>query len=594
MYINHLLSCVALGCLFSSASPAHDRVEPAPSPSSVLAQLGDKFYLAQLRFDPINNGTFIGDNRLDDKLNINIDPVQRIHQRAVLQRLEWQLHLIKRKQLSAEDALTYDCLEYQLQANVGILRYPDHLLPIEHISAIPLVLANFGSGQAEQPLNTVAQYDAYLRRISRLPLWIDQALVNMRKGISLGIVQPRPIVEAMLGPLKQLTVDIGNNPYYAPIRNMPASFDNASAERLKREYSETLKQKIIPAIKKLVDFVDTQYLPASRHTDGWSAMPEGLNWYKQWIKFQTTTNLEPDVIHNLGLQEVARIQGELTKLAPKLGYAGDPKQFLAWVRTNQKFLPFKSEAEILNAYRDINTRVKTQLPNLFGRLPKAELDIRPEPELTREAASDHYSVPAEDGSRPGVFWAVINDPTAYNSSTMVSLFLHEGQPGHHFHLSLQQELNLPVFRKRTQINAYAEGWALYAETLGHEMGLYDDPVMYAGNLRLEMMRAVRLVVDTGIHAKGWTHDQAVAYMMDNTGYSEAQARNQIERYMVWPGQALGYKIGALKIQQLRERAKSELGSKFNIAAFHDAILAEGSLPLSVLEAYINRWIETQR
>jgi uncharacterized protein (DUF885 family) len=592
MYISRMLSGIVLGCLLSSVSLAQQY--SASSPSAELAQLGDKFYLAQLRFDPVANGTFIGDNRFDDKLNINITPAERTHQRVLLQRLQQQLHALKREQFSSADALTYDVLGYQLQSNLGILSYPDYLLPLEHMSAMPIVLANFGSGQAEQPLKTVAQYDAYLLRIARLPLWIEQALINMRKGMSRGIVQPHPIVQAMLGPLKQLTVDVGDNPFYAPIKNMPTSFDEVSKQRLQQEYADTVQNQIIPAIKKLVQFVEIQYLPASRNTDGWSAMPDGLNWYKQWVKFQTTTDLEPDVIHNLGLQEVARIHGELAKLAPKLGYEGDPDSFLAWVRTNQKFLSFKSEAEILDAYRAINTRVKAQLPKLFGRVPKADLDIRPEPELTRETASDHYSISAEDGSRPGVFWAVINDPTTYNSSTMGSLFLHEGQPGHHFHLALQQELNLPIFRKRAQINAFAEGWALYAETLGHEMGLYDDPVMYAGNLRLEMMRAVRLVVDTGMHAKGWTHDQAIAYVMDNTGYSEVQARNQIERYMIWPGQALGYKIGALKIQQLRERAKHVLGDKFNIAAFHDAVLAEGSLPLSVLEARINHWIAQQQ
>jgi len=589
-----LLGLVAL--LFSSAilagNPHHGHRDQ--SPSKMLAALGDQFYLAQANFDPVGNATLVGDNRFDSNLNINIDPNQRTRQAIELQRIERQLRTIRREQLSTTDAVSYDVLDNLLQLNIGILKYPDHLLPLEHMSAMPIVLANLGSGQAEQPLNTVAQYEAYRKRISRLPLWIDQALMNMRKGIRLGIVQSRPIAQAILIPLKQLTNPLDTNPYYAPIRHMPATFDGASKERLKKEYEDTVRTQIIPAMKELVVFVETKYLPASRNTDGWGALPDGASWYKQWINFQTTTDLEPEAIHDLGLQEVARIQGELAKLAPKLGYTGDPKDLLAWVRTNPKYLSFKNETEILDAYRAINERVKPQLPKLFGRMPKAPLDIRPEPELTRDGASDHYSIPAEDGSRPGVFWAVINNPADYNLAMMGSLFLHEGQPGHHFHLALQQEMNLPEFRKRAQINAFAEGWALYAETLGHEMGLYDDPVMYVSNLRLEMMRAVRLVVDTGIHAKGWTHDQAIAYMMKNTGFSEPQARNQIERYMVWPGQALGYKIGALKIQQLRERAKIALGAKFNMAAFHDEVLAEGSLPLSVLEARINHWIEDQR
>ena len=264
------------------------------------------------------------------------------------------------------------------------------------------------------------------------------------------------------------------------------------------------------------------------------------------------------------------------------------------MRTNPRFLPYRSEAEILDAYRGINERVKAQLPRLFGRVPEAPLDIRPEPELTRATASDHYSLPAEDGSRPGLFWAVINDPAAYDATAMTALFLHEGQPGHHFQMALQQELKLPEFRKRMWINAFGEGWALYAETLGTEMGLYDDPAAWVGELRLEIARAARLVVDTGLHAKGWSRDQAIAYWVENVGSSQAQAVNQIERYMAWPGQALGYKLGSLKIQALRERARQALGDRFSVAAFHDAVLAEGVLPLSALESRIDRWIAGQR
>jgi uncharacterized protein (DUF885 family) len=312
------------------------------------------------------------------------------------------------------------------------------------------------------------------------------------------------------------------------------------------------------------------------------------------VRDQTTTELSPEEIHAIGLKEVARIHGELANVAPRLGYEGDPRQLLAWVRTNPKFLPFRSEAQILDAYRAINEKVKTNLPHLFGRKPKAALDIQPEPELSKASASDHYSLPADDGSRPGVFWAVINDPAAYDASTMTALFLHEGQPGHHFQMAMQQEMALPQFRKRAWINAFGEGWALYAETLGGEMGLYQDPAAYVGELRLEIARAARLVVDTGLHAKGWSRDQAVAYWMENVGASQTQARNQIDRYMAWPAQALGYKLGSLKIQELRERARRTLGDRFDIAAFHDAVLAEGALPLSLLDAHIDRWIASRQ
>jgi uncharacterized protein (DUF885 family) len=441
----------------------------------------------------------------------------------------------------------------------------------------------------------VAEHEAYLKRISQLSAWSDQAIVNMREGIRRGIVRPKAVVTATLVQLRSLGAEkVEDSPYYAPIKNLPASFSDADRQRLTHAYRSAIEKRIAPAMRKLAAFVETDYLPASTDTAGWGALPNGAAWYRQWVRDQTTTELSPEEIHAIGLKEVARIQSELAKAAPQLGYEGDPHQLLSWVSTSKTFQPFTSEAQILDAYRAINEKVKLQLPQLFGRVPKAALEIRPEPELTKASASDHYSLPAEDGSRPGTFWAVINDPMAYESTTMTTLFLHEGQPGHHFQLAIQQELSLPKFRKRTWINAYGEGWALYAETLGREMGLYQDPVAYVGHLRLEIFRAARLVVDTGMHAKGWSRDQAVAYLMDKVGFTETQARNQIDRYMAWPGQALGYKLGSLKIQELRERAKRKLGDKFSIAAFHDAVLAEGGLPLSLLDAHIERWIASRQ
>lgn len=580
-----------LYALLLIALPSHAN---SPAASQQLSQLGDAFYFAQAKFDPITFATQVGDSRFDDQLNINISPVERSKYFASLHSIQKQLKVVSRRQLSNEDQLTYDVLNDELQATLGAEPFPDHLLPITQMDAMPITLANFGSGQAEQPLQTVANYDAYLKRLSKLPAWIDQAIINMREGMKQGIVEPRSVVIPMLAQLKGLNTPLNESPYYLPIKNFPALFSASDQQRLKVEYEKVVGQQVLPATRKLVEFVEKEYLPASRTTDGWSAMPNGKSWYQQWSRYHTTTSMTPDEIHQLGLKEVDRIHAELAKLAPQLGYNGDLKDLPTWLRTNPKFIVFKTDAEILNEYRAINEKVKLKLPSLFSRVPKAPLEIREEPELTRNAASDHYALPAEDGSRPGVFWAVITDPAAYNKSTMASLFLHEGQPGHHFQLAIQQELSLPQFRKRALIGAYIEGWALYAETLGHELGLYDDAGYYAGNLRLEMMRAVRLVVDTGMHAKGWSHDQAVKYFMENTGHSEEYARNQIERYIAWPGQALGYKLGALKIQALRDRAKQRLGNKFSLPAFHDAVLVEGPLPLSVLDSYIDRWIAAQQ
>ncbi len=467
------------------------------------------------------------------------------------------------------------------------------------MGATPFQVAFFSSGQAGQPLKTAAQLDAYLKRVAGLPAWCDQAVANMREGMQRGVVQSLPVVEAVLPMLKNLAEsDAERSAYTAPVRALPDGLSADDRARLAAAYRREFTERTQPALRRLAAFVEAEYLPAARQRGsiGWSTLPNGRAWYRQWVHEQTTTDLTPEQIHALGLQEVARIQREITRLAPQMGFTGDPLKdggLLAWARSDARFRPFKTEAEILDHYRALNARVMPQLPRLFGRQPRMALEIRPEPELTRQTASDHYTLGQADGSAPGVFWAVITNPADYSVSSMAALFLHEGQPGHHFHMGLQAEMPLPEFRRRQWINAFGEGWALYAETLGQDLGLYDDPVSLAGALRLEISRAARLVVDTGLHAKGWSREQALAYWRDTTGANELQAAAQIDRYLAWPGQALGYKIGALKIQELRRRTEQKLGAKFSLAAFHDQVLGEGSLPLSVLERRVNAWIASQ-
>ncbi len=308
--------------------------------------------------------------------------------------------------------------------------------------------------------------------------------------------------------------------------------------------------------------------------------------------------LTPEEVHATGLKEVTRIQQQWVTLGPKLGYTGEPLGLPQWVTAQAKFKSFTTDAQVLDAYRAIDARVKSKLPAMFSLLPKAQIELQLEPELTKATASDHYTPPAADGSHPGVFWPVVNDPKDYSRVGMVTLFLHEGQPGHHLHAALLKELDIPDFRKFNTENmnsaAYTEGWALYSESLGMEMGFYDDPEAYFGHLNAELMRAVRLVVDTGLHAKGWTREQAIAYMAKNLGWSEARATNQVERYMVWPAQALAYKTGALKILELRERAQKALGDKFSLPAFHAVVIGDGTLPLPILEARVDRWIASAK
>lgn len=567
------------------------KTNPAQTQLIVLAEM---YYEKQARFEPLA-ATLNGDNRFDDALPQTLMPAVRARQDAFLQEVARRLKAIPREQLNTENQLSYDCLDYEVHSRLEMSRFPDHLLPISHMDSIPVLLANFAGGQAEQALQTVPQYENYLRRISQLPKWIDQAILNMRLGMRRQIVLPRALVVAALPQFKQLLSDKAEqHAYYLPVKNFPASFSAHDKASLSAAYRAQINQTILPSLRRLYSFMEHEYLPASRHSTGWSALPNGAKWYQAWVRDQTTSSLTPEEIHAIGLREVARIQSEFIELGPKLGYTGAPNGLPGWIDAQNTYRSFTSETEILDAYHAIDAKVRGKLPELFSRVPKAALEIHPEPEISRATASDHYSGPATDGSRPGVFWAVINDPRQYSTTGMTTLFLHEGQPGHHFHLALMQELDLPKFRKFGGNNAFTEGWALYAETLGREMGLFEnDPNAYLGHLTDELLRATRLVVDTGMHAKGWTREQSIAYLQATLGYDEAGARNATERYMAWPGQALGYKIGSLKIAELRQRASMALGEKFDLRKFHDAILGDGTLPLALLEAKMNRWIEQQ-
>ncbi len=562
--------------------------------SKKLNLLADEYYDALARFEPVS-ASESGDNRFIDQIGRSIAPAERARQFARYKTFLKHLHTIKRDQLNSRDQTSYDILDYELNMALRFEPFPEHLLPLSQMDSMPVTLANYASGEGAQPLATVQDYRAYANRLAQLGPWIDQAIANMREGMKRGIVQPRSVMTSALPQFKQLVASTPEaSIYYAPVKKFPAGFSEADQRALTRLYADTIANKLNPALARLATFIEKDYLPASRTSTGWNALPNGAAWYQVRVASQTTTDLQPDAIHAIGLKEVARIQGEYGRIGPKMGYTGPAAGLPAWVAQQAKFKPFKTDQEVIDVYRKLDAQLRTKLPAMFNLRPKSPLDLRLEPELSRATASDHYTPPAVDGSRPGVFWSVVNDPTQYGSTGMVTLFLHEGQPGHHFHIALVQELGLPNFRKFGGNNAFTEGWALYAETLGKEMGLFEKPEDYFGHLNDEMLRAARLVVDTGIHTKGWSREQAIKYFSDTLGYSEAESRAQIERYMVWPGQALGYKIGSLKILELRHRAEAALGSKFDLRAFHDIVLGEGTLPLALLEKKVDRWIATSK
>ena len=567
----------------------------ADQASKPLATIAERYFEDRLQLDPLEGTATTGEARFEGELTITIAPAHLAKVRKLSQRVLQELKSLNEQKLSPADRMTYAVLKRQLQEQLDGDKFLSELLPIDQYGGLPVSLAQFGTGQDIQPLKTVKNYENYLKRLNKLPVWIDQAITNMREGIKRGVVQPTPLIVSGLPAIKALTeADVEKSVFYLAIKSMPSTFSKAEQARLTAAYTQSIKSRLLPAAIKLYTFLEQEYLPKTRASAGVSAIPDGAAWYKYLVRFHTTTGMTPEEIHALGLKEVARIRGEMAKIQAGYKFEGSLTDFLKWHDNEAQFRPFKTDQDVLDAYGVLNKTIAAKLPQLFGRAPKAPLEIRAEPELTRATASDHYSGPAADGSRPGVFYTVIEDPAKYRNTGMTTLFLHEGQPGHHYHTALQQELPLPKFRKFGWITAYGEGWALYAETLGREMGLYDDPNQYLGHLKDELLRAVRLVTDTGLHSKNWTREQTMQYMMDNEGVIESEARRATERYMAWPGQALAYKIGALKIQALRARAAEKLGAKFSLSNYHDLVLSDGVLPLSVLEAKVDAWIASQQ
>jgi uncharacterized protein (DUF885 family) len=591
-----LCNCLApAGFALIAAGITHAATSTAAGQVSALA---DEFYGARSEYDPLNYATANGDSRYDDRIGLSIAPKVRTAYFVHLHRLQKLLSAIPSVGMDEGERLNKDILDFEIGSSLALEPYPEYLLPISQMDNVPSVLANYANGSGSQPLSTPLQYRAYLSRLNQLPGWIDQAIQNMREGVRKGIVQPKAVTLAMIPQFEQmLSATPETNIFFTPIQHFPQSFSREDRQQLTAAYRQLIVTRLLPALVRLNQYLKSDYLPASRASTGLGDLPNGAAWYLARIKVTTNLPLTPDAVHELGLKEVARIKQQFSELAPKLGYDGPPDKLSQWMLDLKKYKPFTSADQVVEAYQRIYSRVSEQLPTFFNILPKAKLSIVLEPELTRAAASDHYTPLAADGSHPGVFWPVVNDPKDYSTVGMVTLFMHEGVPGHHLHAALLKEIPLPDFRKYNTENldtaSYTEGWALYCESLGTEFGFYQQPEAYFGYLNNEMLRAVRLVVDTGMHAQGWTREKAIAYAVDNLGYSEAAARNQIERYMATPAQALAYKIGAMKIRELRDRAQQALGPRFSYAHFHDVIVANGTLPLPIMESRVNAWIANQ-
>jgi len=576
--------------------PPASAVAPAASAGQQLHALFDRYFEDMLRLNPVM-ATYIGDHRYDDQLPNSIGPAYRAEAKALNERYLAAVKAIDPAALSPADRISYDIFVRERERERAAERFPSDLLPINQAGSLITFMPSLGSGQNAQPFDTVEDYERWLKRLDGMVVWMDQAVANMREGIAKGVVQPRPVMEKVLPQLEAMIVARPEgSQFFAPVKSFPGAIGAADRERLTAAYVATIRDKVIPAYARLHDFVRDEYLPRTRSTVAWSALPDGEAWYAFYAQEHTTTRMTADEIHELGLSEVKRILGLMDQVRQTVGFKGDLEAFFTFLETEPEFYFTKGE-DLLQGYRELKVRIDAALPKVFSVFPKADYEVREvEAFRAQSAAGAYYQQPSADGSRPGIFYVNTFNLKAQPKFGMETLSLHEASPGHHFQATIQQELEaLPRFRRfGGDYTAYTEGWALYAEYLGQELGFFTDPYQWFGRLNDEQLRAMRLVVDTGLHAKGWTREQAIQYMLDNSTMAETDVISEVERYIAWPGQALGYKVGDLRIQALRKKAEAALGPRFDVRDFHREVLGDGAVPMDVLEAKIDRWIAARK
>lgn len=577
--------------LFSGFSqPVSTSDEP-----SQLGALLDEYAKEYYALNPLA-ATQAGVNDYNALMEISISEAYVEKAKALNEKYLRLLADLKKDGLSASELLSIDIFRYKLQSeNEGLVNGLGFYRPVDQfVFSFPTRFATLGSGAGFIPFNTEDDYRNFMSRMKLFQTWVDQAIVNMRKGIAQQNTNPRAAMLKVPPQLKPLFEgSVNENVFFKPILKLPADLDSAAAVRLKIDYTSAIEQYVKPSYRKLHDFIVTEYIPKARTNSGLLDNRNGEKEYQLWLKYYTTTNISAEQIFDKGLSEVARIRKEMDSVKKQVGFNGDLKSFFDYVKTDSRFFPFQTEEEVLDRFRSFLDLMTPQLNSLFNLMPKAKFEVRATEKFRAAGANAQYMQPSRDGKRPGIFYEVIHDPKKYNYFSMEDLFIHEAIPGHHYQVAIQQEADIPEFRKAYFNSAFGEGWALYAESLGSELGMYRDPYQYLGRLNGEIERAVRMVVDAGIHYKGWSREKAIAYVLENQPVSAMEAEQRIERYMVTAGQAVSYKVGELKIIELKERSKKRLGSKFDIKAFHDEVLEDGCLPLSILEAKIERWIDLQ-
>lgn len=563
----------------------------------------DSYWHGLLKLQPLD-ATQFGDNSLNDQFVNNCTQAYRNDVRNFYLSYQDSLKEFNPDNMDEEDVMSYNVLKYDVELQLEKTKYDTWKIPFTPIgdasntvsANIVLAMGQYGSGESSQPFKTVKDYDNWLQRVHGYTIWCDSAIQNFRQGMASNYVLPKTLVIKMIDICNGLISKADTSSlFYGPVKHLPVTFSNAERTRITNAYKDVIKNELNPSHTKMAAFLKDEYLPKARTTSGVGDLPDGLNYYKLCVKEWTTTDKTLEEIYTTGLNEVKRIRMEMEDTKNSTGFKGDLNAFFHFMKTDKQFMPFKKPSEVLDSFQHIYDIIKPSLAKYFVLFPKSRFEIRQTEAFRAASASIEYLQGTPDGSRPGVFYIPILDATTFNiTSGMESTFLHEAIPGHHYQSSLQMEDTLlPAFRRFKWYGAYGEGWALYCESLGKELGLYTNPYQHMGALGDEMHRAIRLVVDIGIHSKGMTREEAIAYMMQNEPVEEQGAVAETERYMGMPGQALSYKIGALKLQELRKNDAKQLGAKFDIREFHKQVLNSGCLPLSVLEDKLNRWAKTQ-
>lgn len=562
----------------------------AQSASEQLQALLDRAWQWRLRENPIA-ATYVGDDRYNDRLpsESDADEARRAtHRRELLRQLE----AIDREPLTEEERISYDMFRRELEDALASYRFKEYLMPITAEGGFH---TSFAMLPRATPFRNTGDYENYVARLKAFPHYVEQEIALMREGMAAGMVQPKVVLEGFEGTISgHIVEDPEQSVFWAPFESFPVGVPASDTARLRAEGRAAITQSVVPAYGTFLAFFTNEYRPRARASIGASELPDGRDYYRWLVRHFTTLDVSPDSVHRIGLAEVARIQAEMQAVIDRTGFQGDFPAFLHFLRTNPRFYA-KTPEELLKDAAWIAKRIDGKLPSEFGRLPRQPYTVAPVPaDIAPKYTSGRYVPAPINGTQPGTYWVNTYDLPSRPLYALEALTLHEAVPGHHLQIALQQELtDLPVFRRHAGVDAFSEGWGLYSEWLGQEMGFYTDPYSDFGRLTYEMWRACRLVVDTGIHWMGWTRQQAIDYMAARTALSLHEVTTETDRYIAWPGQALAYKMGQLEILTLRNFAEQELGTRFDVRAFHDLVLGSGPVPLDVLDRKVHDWVSRQ-